>query len=85
MKLILCTKCQDVVRLTHERRECECGRCWGRYVDGLNAVINKESIPLGFDNYSFTRALKNRPKSGWGETFDAFVIPEECGTVKIER
>jgi len=85
MKLILCPECQDVVRLTNVRRSCACGKCWGKYVDELNATISKDAIPLGFANRSFTLALMNRPKDGWGYRFDAFVIPEECDTIKIEE
>lgn len=83
MKLIYCTHCDDIVKLTHEPRTCECGRSGGRYFsDGLNAEIWGDAVPLGIANPSFAEALKNRPKSGHqGSRFEAFVIPEECSTV----
>jgi len=85
MKLILCKYCNDVVKLRFEKTTCECGKCWGQYVDPIYAVINKEAIPIGFNNYSLIEAIKQRPKEGKGSLFEAFVIPKKCGTVKVER
>ncbi len=83
MKLIYCTKCQDVVRLVREERHCRCGLSAGIYTeDGLNATYSGPCLPLGFDNGSFVRALNRQPESGRGERFEAFVIPKECPTFK---
>lgn len=84
MKLILCTYCEDVVRLIQaEERFCKCGRCSGQYTDELNAWYKGETvIPLGFANPSLVEAMENQPDRGWGEQFTAFVIPKECGTFK---
>jgi len=84
MKLILCTKCQDVVRLIQENeRSCECGNCSGQYTDELNAWYKGDTvIPLGFANNTLLMALLNQPDCGWGENFTAFVIPKECDTFK---
>lgn len=86
MKLIFCPLCQDVVKLRlQEKRTCVCGSSWGQYTDFLHATIGGEAIPIGFANSSFVRALSERPDSGWGRNFEAFVIPKECDTIKIEK
>lgn len=86
MKLILCPSCEDVVKLNVTGRFCECGHSWGRYLDdGISAEIGGEAIPLGFANSELRTALANRPKSGMGRTFAAFVIPVLCETVKVVR
>lgn len=84
MKLILCKKCQDVVRLIKNNvRRCECGSCSGQYVDDLNAWYKGiHAIPMGFNNSSAAKAIRNQPKNGWGVNFDAFVIAKECKTFK---
>ena len=84
MKLILCKKCQDVVRLVEEQtRHCKCGECGGYYFDEINAVYWGEyASPLGFDNSSLVYAINNQPQEGMGERFDAFVIPKQCPTFK---
>jgi hypothetical protein len=87
MKLIFCPKCSDVVKLsTKGLRRCECGKASGQYEkDGLNATISGTAIPLGFANSSLTKALQNRPENGLGQTFEAFVIPKTCPTIKEFR
>jgi len=82
MKLVLCTHCQDVVRLVSEhRRECRCGRCGGFYTDEVNAVYwGDEAVPMGFSNPSLVYAIKNQPPFGRGKPFTAFIIPEDCET-----
>lgn len=83
MKLIYCPKCHDIVALMIvEVRHCLCGRSRGHYLDdGIEAVIEGEAIPLGIATASFHKALNNRPESGQGEEFTAFVIPEKCDTI----
>lgn len=85
MKLIFCPHCHDVRKLhTDCIVSCKCGKSSGRYLDdGLHAVLGGDAIPLGIDNSSFVKAIKNRPQRGMGERFVAFVIPEECGTVEF--
>ena len=85
MKLILCPLCQDVVRLRSELRRCECGTCWGRYLDDLKAEISEKAIPLGFNNTALRNAVMNQPQKGQGKGFGAFVIPKECSTVKVVK
>lgn len=83
MKLIFCPECQDVVKLAMSERRCECGASSGRYLeDALHAEIAGAAIPLGFANSTLARALQERPASGLGSTFEAFVIPHECPTVR---
>lgn len=84
MKLILCKNCEDIVRLTSDKRSCACGLAWGRYTDQVNAEINDNATPLGFANSSFVNAIMNRPKGGnSGAEFTAFVIQEDCPTIKV--
>ena len=83
MKLIYCPECEDIVRLWPEgTQECLCGESNGCYVDEINAVVGGRAIPIGIDNHSFAQALADRPKDGAGRRFEAFVIPEQCDTVK---
>jgi len=82
MKLILCMKCQDVVKLQMHHRNCMCGESYGQYRDdGLNAVIKGPCIPIGFDNRSLLQAIYTQPLEGKGRSFEAFVIPQKCPTV----
>jgi hypothetical protein len=82
MKLIMCTKCFDIVKCLRTDRTCQCGQSGGKYAeDGLYATYWGSAVPLGFANSSFVRALKNQPfEAGLGERFEAFVIPEICPT-----
>lgn len=83
MKLILCKKCQDVVRLVQsEERACSCGTCSGRYTNELDAWYKGGVfvVPLGFDNWSLSTAVHEQPENGMGKIFRAFVIPKECKT-----
>lgn len=84
MKLLLCPVCHDVRKLLSEKTLCVCGSSWGRYLtDGLHAEIGGQAIPLGFTNSSLVNAVRNRPKQGMGADFTAFVIPNECDTIRI--
>ena len=86
MKLIFCKHCWDVVKLHSEVRFCRCEKCWGKYEkDGLNAIISKEAIPVGINNFDFAQAVLNQPEFGMGERFEAFVIPKICPTIKVEN
>ena len=83
MKLLYCTECDDVVRLWHHERSCECGKTGGKYIDGLKAEIWGPGLPFGIDNMSFIDAGRNRPKEGLGSPFEAFVIPEHSPNVMV--
>lgn len=81
MKLLLCRKCQDVIRLLDEPRKCSCGNVSGNYLDELNAVYSGEyAVPLGFANSTLFEAISNQPEKGMGYNFKAFVIAKDCNT-----
>lgn len=84
MKLLFCPDCKDVKRLHFNKTYCKCKKSWGRYINEIDAVINSNAIPLGFDNPSLAFALGLRPMEGRGRTFDAFVIPKKCQTISVE-
>jgi len=85
MKLLFCPKCSDVFKLQKEMRSCVCGESKGKYLkDGIKATV-LSGIPIGIDNGSFVRALGSRPKTGMGERFEAFVIPEVCLSINKEK
>lgn len=70
-----------MIRLQDFKRECKCGASSGRYVGSLDAEISGPAIPLGFDNMSLVFAIHNRPDSGMGSRFEAFVIQRECASI----
>ena len=81
MKLIFCKECQSVFSLSFNKKTCDCGKGWGRYMrDGLNAEYGGTVIPLGFANASFMAALNNQQEEGMGKEFVAFVINRKCRT-----
>lgn len=83
MKLLFCGICGDIFNLDLTEKTCRCGETKGKYVNLLNAVYSGDkAIPLGIANHTFRNALQNRPISGKGETFTAFVIPQNCETFK---
>lgn len=83
MKLLLCKRCQDVIRLFDEKRTCKCGHSSGWYIDDSNAVYNgADAVPIGFANSTLLSALYNQPLEGMGKRFEAFVIPVKCPTYK---
>lgn len=84
MKLIFCSKCNDIFSLRKEDRACICGASSGQYIDNLNAVVRGAAIPLGFLNSEFVDAVKYQPESGQGYEFTAFVIPKEVSTITHE-
>lgn len=87
MKLLLCLECDDVFNLDYKIKTCQCGETKGKYIDSLNAVYQGEhAVPLGFDNFSFARAINNQPEFSPGEKFVAFIIEKECPTFeKLEE
>ena len=58
MKLLMCTDCDSIFKLTLTLRSCECGKVKGRYEpDGSHAVVNGEGYSLAIGNGSFLDAL----------------------------
>ena len=85
MKLIMCRKCLDIVRLIEiDRKNCDCEASWGYYKDDLNAVYGGEAIPIAILNSSIISAIGNQPEEGDGRRFDAFIVPKQCDTFKRE-
>lgn len=81
MKLLMCKNCGDVFNLDYKEKYCKCKGVRGKYLDNLNAeYYGDDAIPLGFDNLSFVKAIKNQPNNGMSETFNAFIIPKVCNT-----
>lgn len=62
MKLILCTECQDVVKMSVVNwRTCMCGKSAGRYLeDEDSAEIYGSAIAIGMLNSSIVSAIHNR-------------------------
>lgn len=70
MKLLMCRWCADVVKLSYERRHCECGRVWGQYrADGEHADVSPEAEVLGINNRKLGAALR-----GQESVFDAWLF-----------
>lgn len=83
MKLLLCLACNDIFSLHGFERSCLCGEARGYYINDVNAFYSGASaVPIGFDNTSFSNAVRNRPPYGNGAQFGAFVIPVICPTMK---
>ena len=87
MKLIFCPKCQDMVKLLHDKRYCSCKASWGWYEkDGRNAVIGGEAIPIGIDNSQFVPALKEADDTkDRSHYFGAWVFGSLPDTIKREE
>lgn len=85
MKLILCPRCDDVVRLRQYRRACDCGASWGQYTTPLMAHYGGEAIPLTMGNRSMVRAVsrvRHYPDPERGERIDTNVVAETCRTFR---
>lgn len=78
MKLILCRKCGDFVRLKSTTRECDCGLSWGKYINDLDAVCGGDAVMCGIANTSLARLIQN------GDSAELFRIKEPCDTFKRE-
>jgi len=59
VKLLLCTDCADVFKLSAAMTACDCGRTRGRYLDdGLHAeVFGEHALVIGLDNHGLARAI----------------------------
>jgi hypothetical protein len=97
MKLLLCIKCSDVIKLREEEeRTCFCGKSGGKYIDELNAEYWGSAYLIGFANSSLVSALRKQIAEGdlnesmggiygnekKGRQFNAFLIPESAPTIK---
>jgi hypothetical protein len=60
MKLLFCLECQDIVRLSPERRSCRCGRAWGQYLeDHQTTVQTRNSLSIALAGPDFDRAIRS--------------------------
>ena len=61
MKLLLCTECEDMRKLSEwddEPTTCKCGKSGGRYhEDGLNAEVWGPCVVVGLDNLTLAQAV----------------------------
>ena len=89
MKLILCPKCQDILKVGLDQDHaafCRCRLSWGYYAGDLIAYYGGKAVPLGFDNSSLAKSIQTQPADGLGRRFDAFVIPRKCDTfIKLKN
>lgn len=74
MKLIKCPACGDMVALRPWRKSCQCGLCYGRFLeDNRTVVVALESIVLGVPNEQFFEipdsefVIKGKRDSGGAE------------------
>lgn len=60
MKLLLCTRCFDVIRMYPDPapRSCRCGAASGRYVDDENVEQTVGSISIALHNHDLRAALE---------------------------
>jgi hypothetical protein len=82
MKLIFCPVCQDIVRLRRKPRQCDCGKSWGGYEDGLNAVYGGDAIPMGIDNHTFMEAYHKYSAGLHKLVYTAFFIHDSQPTFR---
>lgn len=86
MKLLFCKQCQDVVLMAAEERLCLCGKSGGVYWKNEKTVdLWGDAIALGFQKAGLLNALQNQPETGWGSTFEAFVIPKKNLAVRTYK
>ncbi len=84
MKLLLCPKCYDIVKLQFSTRSCQCGASSGKYLpDGLLAVVSPDAMVIGIDNHMMKRAVMARrsPDSGH-RTLAAWLMAEDAPNVR---
>lgn len=60
MKLLFCTTCHDVFRMTLKYRECKCGKVFGAYnADGDTVTVSPDSVIVGVYNTFWTSLISN--------------------------
>ena len=87
MKLLYCSACGDVFKLSREMKSCGCGSSRGRYLpDGHEAVVEGYCHVLGISNPSLFGAVsrpagdytKDVPDGEYGIMVDAWImLPSE--------
>jgi hypothetical protein len=89
MKLLLCVKCDDVIKLAvGEWRQCECGAARGQYLeDGDNVEVSPGCVVLGINNTSLSDATRRRNDRSLSASFPAvefaaFVFPDNYRKIR---
>ena len=82
MKLLYCIKCQDLVRLFHETRTCECGATGGKYIGDTVAEVFGDGVPFAISNSEFDKALRGRTDNWPGITFEGWIIPRDTKNIR---
>ena len=86
MKLLHCTRCNDLMALYEKPRTCLCGASSGHYTDRINAVVSGPCRVVGIINGSFKQALKAPERGdGLGVEFTAFIIPWNAVSIRKEE
>ena len=64
MKLIYCSSCKDLFKLTsYEKRKCRCGQVTGKYLsDRKRAKVSKNAISIAIGNKSLKKAIEKMNK-----------------------
>jgi hypothetical protein len=58
VKLLMCTKCFDVVRMHSEPRSCRCGAATGHYLDNEIVEQTAGSVSIALHNHDLRTALE---------------------------
>ena len=87
MKLLHCSRCQDIFSMTFSLKTCSCGKTSGVYIDALNVVYaGKYAICLGIDNQALDIAISKQSVDGEGVKFESYVVPSWCSsTIKVDK
>lgn len=69
MKLFFCPYCSDVVKMIHEKRFCNCKKCWGYIEDLLTEIcdqghVSKNALPIALNNYDIADAYRGWKRNG---------------------
>ena len=87
MKLIYCSACGAIVRLSLQPGFCDCGKSWGKYYDNSFATYGGKAVPMIILNSEFVKALTHK-QTGEHESglldFTAGFIPKNSKTFMDE-
>ena len=82
MKLLFCSICGDIVRLTSDRRACRCKRCEGFYSGSVTIEVKGPCLVCGIDNYEFQNALERWALGRDRASFTAFFFVPQAGLAR---
>jgi len=78
MKMLYCNKCFDIVNLSHDYKECRCGKVAGYYTGYEDMIYSGDATTIGIDNRIFFKSVENVPLDGKGVDIHAYIIPYYC-------